>query len=149
MDLRKPLIGVAAAVALVGAACGGGAEAGSGGQATLRIEQPADGAAVQVPFKVGFSSDVELGPPESGNYHVHLFFDGDDKNYEVVNGTSFLVRQMPGSGSHTIDVTLHNADHSPAGAQDSVEVTVADPGGLDDSGSSGGGNDDDKGGYGY
>ena len=148
MDLRKPLIGMVAAAVLAGAACGGGAEAGSGAGVSLRIEQPAAGATVQVPFKVELASSVELGPPESGEHHVHRFFDGDDKNYEVVNGTTYIVRKMPGSGDHTIDATLHNADHSPAGAQDSVEVTVAGAGGSDDSDTSGGGGDD-NGGYGY
>ena len=148
MDLHKPLIVMAAAAVLAGAACGGGAEAGSGSGASLRIEQPAAGATVQVPFEVQLASSVELGPPESGDYHVHLFFDGDDKNYEVVNGTTYIVQKTPGSGTHTIDATLHNADHSPAGARDSMEVTVAGAGGSDDSGDSGEGGDD-KGGYAY
>ena len=117
-----------ACVALLGAACGGGSEAGSGGDPTVTIEAPADGDEVTTPFRIELSSGVDLGPPESGKHHVHIFYDGDDGDYEVVDGTIFMVRELSAS-EHTIHASLRNADHSEAGAEDSVSVTVVGGGG--------------------
>ena len=46
----------------------------------------------------------------------------------VVGGTEFTVTGLS-PGDHTIDVTLQHADHSSAGAEDSVNVTVTGAGG--------------------
>ena len=149
---RNPVMYALAALALLGAACGTETAAGSGGGSpTLTIEQPADGARVQAPFEVRFSSGEELGSPETGNHHVHLFFDGNKEDYEVVNAETFLVSEVPGGGDHTIGASLHHADHSPAGAEDAVEVTIAGAGGSDDTepADEEGGDDGGQGGYDY
>jgi hypothetical protein len=138
-----------AAIALLAAACGGGSEAGAAGDASVSIAQPADGAQVALPLKLELSSGVELGSPETGKHHVHVFYDGNEDDYEVVNGTSYLVRELPG-GEHTIHASLRNADHSAAGAEDSVTVTVT--GGAESTGGEGeepDEGDDGNGGYGY
>jgi hypothetical protein len=151
LSVRRRLIGGVASIALVASACGGssagsgGSSAGSGGSTSITIEQPEDGASVQVPFTVEVSSGVELGSPETGNHHFHLFFDDNSDEYEVVNGPRFVVREVPGSGEHTINVSLRNADHSEAGPEDSVSVTVAGGG----AGGGKGEDSDDDGGYGY
>lgn len=124
------LAAVAAAVATL-TACGGGSDdggaaAGSGGD--LSIESPADGAEVPAAFTVEVSTGEELGPPESGAMHVHLYYDGADEDYDVVTSDSFEVEGL-GSGEHTIEASLRHADHSAAGAEDTVTVTVAGDGG--------------------
>ena len=76
-----------------------------------------------------WDADVELGPPASGLEHVHVFVDGQSDDYTVVGGSSFTVEGLS-PGEHTIDVTLQHADHSSAGAEDQVEVTVDGSGGT-------------------
>ncbi|MFN2489977.1 MAG: hypothetical protein ABR529_09615 [Actinomycetota bacterium] len=144
-SLRIRPITTLAAVVILGAACGGSSEAGSGGNVSVAIEEPPDGARVVVPFKIELSAAVPLGPPESGNNHVHVFYDGAEDDYEVVNGTSYTVTDLA-AGEHTIDASLRNADHSEAGAEDTVTVTVS--GGGDDPGE-GSEDDDEDDGYGY
>ncbi|MCK9793772.1 hypothetical protein M1843_08455 [Isoptericola sp. 4D.3] len=127
-----------AVLALVAAGCGGddgapggdGAAASAGGM-TLEITAPDDGATVEVPFTVELSSSEELGPTESGAHHVHVFFDGDDTEYQVVEGGSVEITDLP-AGEHQIDASLRNADHSPAGVETSVTVTVGEGGTGDD-----------------
>lgn len=128
-----------AGIALLAASCGaggaggeGGVGAGSGGGAAgagaVTILEPANGAQVQVPFTLKVRSDVELGPTEKGVHHIHVFFDGDDSRYEVVEADTFEVKSLP-PGEHVVNVSLRNADHSPAGSEAKVEVQVAGAGG--------------------
>ncbi|CAM3762345.1 hypothetical protein [Isoptericola cucumis] len=138
----------AAAVALVAmfaAGCGddgggggeqaGGEAVGSGGM-TLEITAPEDGAEVEVPFTVELASSEELGPTDTGAHHVHVFFDGDDAEYMVVEGDSAEVTDLP-DGEHVVNASLRNADHSPAGVETEISVTVGG-GGTDDTGDDGG-----------
>lgn len=104
-----------------GAADGGGGDGGG-----LTITQPADGATVDTSVDVAWESDVELGEPETGRDHVHVFVDGDSADYTVVGGNEFTIEGLS-PGEHTINVTLQHADHSSAGEEDEVDVTV-DPG---------------------
>jgi len=113
---------------LAAAGCGsdgtsaGSGDAGSGGGGpTLTITSPADGATVSSPVKLTFQASSELGPPDSGKDHVHVFADGKTDQYTVVPSDTFELKDL-GPGQHTIGVTLQHADHSPAGA--SAEVTV-------------------------
>lgn len=134
-------LAAAAGAALALTACGGGsgddaAAGGSGGD--LAIEAPADGADVSSTFTVELSSAEELGPPESGAMHVHLYYDGDDESYDVVTSDSFEVEGL-GPGEHTIEASLRHADHSAAGAEDRVTVTVSEGGGTGGGGTGGGG----------
>jgi hypothetical protein len=115
------------ALSLVAAACGGGVSASeAGGDLSVRILSPADGASVSEPFTVKLDSSVPLGDPSTGDHHVHLCFDGAncDSEYTLVYGDSIPVKDLP-PGEHTIEASLRNADHSDAGAPtDSITVTI-------------------------
>jgi hypothetical protein len=143
---RRTVLAGAAFVILLLVACGAGEETGSrgGGDASLSIASPTDGAKVSVPFTLEISSDVELGATDTGAHHVHVFFDGDDSNYEVVESDRFQVTELA-SGEHTVTASLRNADHSPAGAEDEITVIVTGAGGNDTDGEDA----DDDGDYRY
>lgn len=146
---RRVLAGGAVAVlaAALLAACGSDTatdegSGSSGGSPSLSITSPAEGATVGSSFEVKWDSNVELGEPDTGKDHVHVFVDGNSNDYTVVGGDSFEVTGLS-DGKHTVDVTLQHADHSSAGAEDQVDVTVSGSGGMqspsDDSSSGGGG----------
>ena len=145
---RRAMAGGAVAVlaAAVLTACGDSSttsgDSGSGsGSPTLSITSPTEGETVGSSVTVKWDSNVALGEPDTGEHHVHIFVDGNSNDYTVVGGDSFDVTGLS-NGKHTIDVTLQNADHSPAGAEDQVDVMVSGSGGSspsDDSSSSGGG----------
>lgn len=118
------------AAAMAAAACGSETSGASGGGDGMEVSitAPEDGAEVTTSFTVEMSSSVELGPEETGLHHVHLFFDGNEDEYEVVPSESFEVDDLS-PGEHTIGVSLRNADHSPAGAEAEITVTVAGGGG--------------------
>ena len=142
---RPTLLGLIAIVALVAAACGSGssdASAGAGDGPTLTITSPSDGDEVTVPFTVEVSTSEELGPPDSGRNHWHLFFDGQEDEYTVESGDSAEIEDLS-PGEHTIKVTLQHADHSPVGPEDEITVTVSGGSGDEDESES---NDS---GYGY
>jgi hypothetical protein len=140
------LLAVVAAVAIVGAACGsdsrsGGAYGSSGGGAqggTVSITAPSSGAKVSEPFTLRFQSSDPIGPTSSGEHHVHVYYDGNDSKYEVVTATSYVVKDLT-PGRHTITASLRNADHSYAGAEDEITVTVAAGSQTKKSGNKGGG----------
>jgi hypothetical protein len=120
------------ALSLLAFACGGGADdSGSGGgDPSVEIEAPNDGADVDATFTLELSSSVDLGSTDSGAHHVHVFFDGDDSEYEVVTSDTFEVTGLS-SGEHEVTASLRNADHSSAGDEATVTVTVAGGGGGD------------------
>jgi hypothetical protein len=129
-------LALALALAFVVGACdayaqGGGGGSSGGGNLTLSIAAPADGAAVSIPFDVTLESNVALGAPESGNYHVHLFVDTDtaSSEYELVYGPTVQVTRELTPGEHTIVASLRNADHSDAGVSQTITVVVAGAGG--------------------
>ncbi|MFD2792386.1 hypothetical protein ACFS27_02370 [Promicromonospora vindobonensis] len=105
-----------------GGADGGGGGAEPGGM-TLEITSPEDGATVETPFAVELDSSEELGPTDTGAHHVHVFFDDDDREYLVVEGESVEVSDLP-EGEHVVNASLRNADHSAAGVETEVTVTV-------------------------
>ncbi|MFJ3405297.1 hypothetical protein [Promicromonospora sp. NPDC090134] len=109
-----------------------GDSGGAAGGMTLEITSPDDGGSVETPFTVDLSSSEELGPTESGKHHVHVYFDGDDQEYMVVEGDSVEVTDLP-EGEHEIDASLRNADHSAAGVETHIEVTVGSGGSTGDS----------------
>ena len=147
-SLMAKLGSLIAALVLMMTACGGGGEttpdtsagAGGGDNMTLTIESPADGDEVAAPFTIQLVSSVPLGPPESGDHHVHIYYDDNEDDYEVVETDSFEVTDLP-PGEHEIYASLRNADHSDTGVETEVEVTV--------SGGSGGGSSKDKDDDGY
>ena len=144
---RRAMAGGAVAVLAAGllTACGDtsttSGDSGSGsGSPTLSITSPKEGDTVGSSFMVKWDSNVALGEPDTGKDHVHIFVDGNSSDYTVVGGDSFEVTGLS-DGDHTVDVTLQNADHSPAGAEDQVDVKVLGSGGSspsDDSSSGGG-----------
>lgn len=118
-----------------GGGYGGGGDAdepGAGGM-TLEITSPADGDTVEVPFTVELDSSEELGPTDTGAHHVHVFFDGDDQEYLVVEGESVEVTDLP-EGEHVVNASLRNADHSAAGVETEATVTVGAGGAGSDTG---------------
>lgn len=138
--MSRPLMAAGIALAFVLTACGGD---DGGGSLSVDIVEPADGADLGVPFTFVVDSSEELGPTESGNHHVHLYFDGDDSSYEVIesgNGEEHeIAADSPAlegldPGEHTLNVSLRNADHSAAGAEAEVTVTVGEGGSADDDG---------------
>lgn len=132
------------ALALAGILAGCGSAAGDtstdeGAGMTLAIASPGDGEQVGVPFTVELDSSVPLGPTDSGEHHVHVFFDGDDSDYMVVESDSVEITELP-EGEHVINASLRNADHSPAGVETQTTVVVgaggssnaeADDGGIE------------------
>ena len=149
---RRVVAGLAL-LALLGAGCGSegddadntGAGAG-GGDAALAISAPEDGAEVSLPFTLELASEDPLGAPDTGDHHVHVFYDGNDSAYEVVTTDTFEVTDLS-PGEHTLTVSLRNADHSPAGTDVTIELTVAGGGGGGSKNGSEGGSDDTN--YGY
>jgi hypothetical protein len=138
-----------AAVLILLAACGsdsgdGGAD---GGSPEVSITSPSDGASVGSSFEVTWDTDVDLGEPDTGRDHVHVFVDGNANDYTVVGGNEFTIEGLS-PGEHTVNVTLQHADHSSAGAEDEVDVNV----GASDTSSetpSPDGDTEDPGGYDY
>ena len=149
---KRMLTAIVCCFALISVACGNsndnstGASGQAQGKPTLSIASPADGASVKQPFTIHLSTNATLGTPDSGNYHVHLYYDGDQTNYDKVYSDSFEVSSLS-PGKHTIVASLRNADHSPAGPQTQVSITVT--GGGSSSGSSGNSGDSSNGNGGY
>ena len=128
------ILALALALAFVIGACDayaqGGGVSSAGGDLTLSIAAPTEGAEVSIPFEVTLQSNVALGAPESGNHHVHLFFDTDtaSSDYELVYGNSVQGTRELAPGEPTIVASLRNADHSPAGPEQTVTFVVAGAG---------------------
>ncbi|HLT69703.1 MAG TPA: hypothetical protein VKZ72_06030 [Acidimicrobiales bacterium] len=141
-----------AALALLAGACGdddGDTEASGGGGGDgldITITSPADGEAVEAPFEVEVDTGVDIGEPDTGLHHVHLYYDGGDSDYDMAFEPTFTVERDLEPGEHTIEAVIANADHSLTDARDEVTVTIG-------AGGSGGGTDatdgDDPGGDGY
>jgi hypothetical protein len=114
---------------------GGGGGSGTGNGMTVSVSEPADGASVQMPFTLRVKSSVPLGTTKSGNHHIHVFFDGNSKQYEVVESDTVQISSSSKSaaglspGKHELDVSLRNADHSPAGVETKLTVDVGGSGG--------------------
>jgi hypothetical protein len=120
------------ALGLVAAACSNGANASSGdggGDLSLSIASPKDGAKVQEPFTLKVDASVPLGDPDTGEHHVHLCFDGAscDSEYTLVYGNTFQIKDLS-PGMHTIEASLRNADHSDTGVSTTIQVDVTSAG---------------------
>jgi hypothetical protein len=152
------VVAVPAALVLTAAACSdddgtvaAGSDGGSG-DLTISIAEPADGSTVEPGFAVEVDPGVEIGEPDTGRHHVHIYYDGNrsDGEYDIVYDADepwTVERDLP-PGTHTVEAFIANADHSLTEASDEITVTVgeaADGGGADDPGSDDGG----SGGYGY
>ena len=140
---RARYLAVAAVLALVTSACSIGTQAGGGASgASIAFDSPSDGMTVSVPFQVKLNSSLPLGAPETGNHHAHIYFDTISTNqadYDIVYGTSEMVTRPLSPGKHTLIVALANPDHSLAGPQQQITVTVSAagaPGGGSSAGAS-------------
>lgn len=139
MSKRRVVWLFGALFALLALACGQDTNGEAGGEAgeaaSIEIASPEDGAEVSVPFTVELSSAEEIGAPETGNFHFHVHFDGNEQDYAVVESTSHEITDLS-PGEHTIEASLRNADHSAAGAEDEITVTVAGGTGTGEGGES-------------
>lgn len=159
MPVPRLLLPTAAVLALVLAGCGGddgNASTTSEGESdgpSVEIVQPGDGDALSTPFALVVDSSEELGTTDSGNHHVHIYFDGDDSAYEVIESGNGEEHEIGADspaleglepGEHVLNISLRNADHSAAGAEDEITVTVDDTGSTsgDNSGSDSDGDSD-------
>jgi len=145
-------VAVAAAAVLIAAGCGDdddttaagsgdGSGSGGGGDMTIDIVEPGDGAEVGSEFEVDVDTSVDIGEPDTGLHHVHLYYDGNtaEGEYDIVYEPEFTVDRLD-PGEHTIEAVIANADHSLTDARDQLTVTVGEgSGGTDatDSGSGG------------
>ena len=110
---------------------------------TIDIVEPGDAAEVGSEFEVDVDTSVEIGEPDTGLHHVHLYYDGNtaDGEYDLVYEPEFTVDRLE-PGEHTIEAVIANADHSLTDARDQVTVTVGE-------GSGGGSDATDSGSGGY
>ena len=142
---RLGALAFAAVLAVAATACGDDGdttEAGAGGSGdgsgdlTISVTEPAEGSEVGTPFDVAVDASVDLGEPDTGLHHVHLYYDGntDEGDYDLVYGSTFTVDRDLDPGEHTIEAVIANADHSLTDARDEVTVTV----GQADAGAGGG-----------
>lgn len=145
-ERRNLLIAAGIALALLQ-----GCRQEAAGEPTLSIQSPTDGDAVSGPVQLSVSVDgAEIGPPETGNMHVHVYV-GDSGDYEVVTSSETTL-EVP-DGSHTLRVVLAQPNHDETSTSDSVSVTVSgggapSPATEEDTGGGGAG-DTGGGGYGY
>jgi hypothetical protein len=132
--MRIRIIATTCGLLLLLAGCANDSGAASSGPAdapSLTIVEPGQGANVTAPFTVRVQSSVPLGSTASGKHHVHVWFDGNTKDYKVVETDKVDI--AAGSltpGQHVIHASLRNADHSPAGSETQVNVTAAGAGGA-------------------
>ena len=117
------------AITMVVVACAD-AVGGDAEDPSISVASPADGATVSVPFEVQLDASVPIGQPETGNHHVHLYFDTgtDAADYDIVYGTTWQVTRDLAPGEHTIIAALANPDHSLAGPTQEINVTVSGEG---------------------
>jgi hypothetical protein len=132
--MSKARVMAVAAIGLLAAACGGDNDAatatGDDGT-TLSITAPSDGAEVSVPFTVEIDSSEEIGATDTGLHHVHVYWDGDESAFTLVETDSVEITDAP-EGQHTLTASLHNADHTPAGVEVDITLTVGEGSESDD-----------------
>lgn len=110
---------------------------GGSGDITIEITGPSDGDQVDSSgFEVAVDSSVPIDEPDTGEHHVHLYYDGNtaDGEYDIVYEDSFTVDRLD-EGEYTVEAYIANADHSLTDARD--EITVQVGGGASTGGSDG------------
>jgi hypothetical protein len=98
-------------------------------KATLAVSEPGTSATVTVPFTLRVLTNVRLGTPSSGDYHVHVYFDDHVNEYTVLTGLSMQVTKAP-AGVHVMHLSLRNANHSAAGVATSISLTIGEGGSV-------------------
>lgn len=102
-------------------------EASGGSAPTLSVSEPGSNSSVIVPFTLKVDTNVRLGDPASGDYHVHAYFDDKVNEYIVMTGKSTQVMKAP-AGEHVLHLSLRNANHSAAGVETSVTLNIGSGG---------------------
>ena len=118
------LLATAGALAATLAACGAEAPTAGDGDVVHRLRQRTGRERHRRrPFTVTVASSVPLGTTESGLHHVHVWFDDNENDYQVVEAPSVTISDLT-AGPHVVHVSLRNANHSAAGAETEVPITV-------------------------
>jgi hypothetical protein len=94
---------------------------------TLAVSEPGTSSEVMVPFTVKVKTNVRLGTPETGDFHIHLYFDDNVNHYIVLTSEASQVTDAP-AGVHVMHLSLRNANHSAAGVETSIQVTIGSGG---------------------
>ena len=139
---QRAWFGVVAVATLLAASCGEdsdssssggseGTEPAAGAELSVSIDEPADGADVGAEFTVRMSPSVEVGNPDTGLHHLHLYYDGntDDGEFDMVFGDTATVTGLD-PGEHVIEAVVVNPDHSPTDARAEIMVNVTEGGGA-------------------
>jgi hypothetical protein len=143
---RRAWFGLVAGATLLAAACGEdadpepaagdatGAEPAEPAEAlSVSIDEPTDGADVGGQFTVRMTPNVDVGAPDTGLHHLHLYYDGDtdDGDFDMVFSDTATVSGLA-PGEHVIEAVIVNSDHSltDARAEITVNVTEAVSGGT-------------------
>ncbi|HEX6686966.1 MAG TPA: hypothetical protein VF062_29645 [Candidatus Limnocylindrales bacterium] len=103
---------------------GTGGSTGGAGDANFNVAEPAANASVSVPFMVKVNSSEALGTTETGNHHIHVWFDGNEAEYKIGYGDSVQITEQLSPGAHKMTVSLRHANHSDAGPRVEVPITV-------------------------
>jgi len=111
-------IATLALLAALGAGCG------SEPEESVEIVAPVPGTAVSLPFEVTVEASVPLGSPADGLHHVHIWFSDELESYLVVEHNVVQINYAP-DGAHQMHVSLRNADHSSAGVEISMPLTIS------------------------
>jgi hypothetical protein len=132
--IKLRLLAPLAVVTLLIAGCsdsgsnsGSGGTSGGSGDLKIAITEPAEGATVSTPFTLKLSSGSPLGPSASGKHHVHVFFDDNESEYIIGESDQIQIDRAP-TGTHMLKVSLRNANHSAAGSEASITVTIGGAG---------------------
>ena len=117
---------------------GEGDGGGGGGGMTVEIVSPDDGAEIGDPIELELDSSEDIGETDTGLHHLHVHYDGDDENYDIVyeEGTHTPGQDLE-PGEHTVQLVLANADHSETDVTDEITIMVGEG-----SGGGGSGGDD-------
>jgi hypothetical protein len=121
--------GLVAVAALLPAACGEDSdpEPASGEAPSVSIDEPADGADVGAQFTVRMTPNVEIGAPDTGLNHLHLYYDGKtgDGEFDMVFSDTATVSGLA-PGEHVIEAVIVNSDHTPTDARTEITVNVTE-----------------------
>lgn len=149
MSRLLALLALLTGLMMAGCSAEGATTAGADDGTRLSITTPGENSQVHVPFTVKLASDVPLADPSTGEHHAHIFFDGDDSNYILAYGDTVTIDELPtgvGPGEHVLNASLRNADHSAAGIETHIDITIDTAAGTQTGGS---GNTDDAPGFSY
>jgi hypothetical protein len=89
----------------------------------IEVNSPAADAQVSVPFEVILDASTPLGPPTEATHHAHIWFGDDQELFLVVESNTVQISNAP-AGAQTMHVSLHLADHTPVGAETSVQLMI-------------------------